>query len=65
MLREIKNAMNAMKGQGQWVAEMQEGVPIMEMVEVEEMMMAGEALTTSMEEVVSEVGAEVDVVTVK
>ena len=43
---------------------MQEGVTIMELVEVEEIAVAGEALTTSMEEVVSEVGAKVEVVAI-
>ena len=56
LLKEIQDAMDDMKGQGQGVAKVQEEEAIIEVVEVEEIAMAGEALATSMEEVVSELG---------
>ena len=45
------------------MVKIQEVVAIMEVVEVEEIAMAGDALTTLIEEVVSEVEAGVEVVT--
>ena len=53
-----------MKSKARRVAEVQEGVTIIEVLEIEEIALAGEALTTSMEEVVSEVRAGVEVVTI-
>ena len=44
------------------MAEVQEGVAIMEVVEVQQIAMAWEALTTSLEEVASEVWTGVEVV---
>ena len=48
--------MDAMKSQGQGGGRGARWMAIMEVVEVEEMAVAWEALTTSVEEVVSEVG---------